>query len=149
MWPMTLTHLVSIARTLKVLDMTFSSRLFALVAWCFIWVVASIARFPRFFLRASSIRRLLNSRYLPRLLHWFFRCIRCRTPTTPSLRHQLFCLLSCDLRALLLFTAVTTLSAAVSSHCCRGKQPHIEMDHHPPVLLASMSSRSKQRIVRY
>ena len=84
----------------------------------------------------------LLSRFLPRFPPWFFRRVGCSTPTTPRLLHsRLFCLLTCDLRALLLsslrvprfprrrlnFAAVGTVAAGndfallgciTTSRCC-------------------------------
>ena len=103
MWPMPLTPLTAAVRTLKVPNVSSSSRDLALAAWCFMRTAFLIACFLRRFFRASAFRLSLSSRFLPRFPPWFFRRGGCSTPTTPRLLHsRLFCLLTCDLRAILL-----------------------------------------------
>ena len=103
MWPMPLTPLKAAVHTLKVLNVSSSSRLLALAAWCFMRAAFLNARFFRRFFRASAFRR--SSRFLPRFPPWFFRRVGCGTPTKPRLlRCRLSCLLTCDLRAILLST---------------------------------------------
>ena len=64
--------------------------------------MARLYIFFRFF-RASALRRSLNSRSLPRFLPRVFRHVGCGTPTKPRrLFSRLSCLLTCDLRAILL-----------------------------------------------
>ena len=100
---MPLTPLKAYVHALNVLNVSSCIRDLALAAWCFMRAAFLIACFLRRFFRASAFRLSLSSRFLPRFPPWFFRRGGCSTPTTPRLLHsRLFCLLTCDLRAILL-----------------------------------------------
>ena len=103
MWPIPLTPLTAAVRTLNVPNVSSSSQDLALAALCFLRADFLSPRFPRRFLRANTLRFLLNSGcFLSRLLPSFFRRVgygplhRPSPPQAPSansppwrnLRHQ-------------------------------------------------------------
>ena len=100
---MPLTPLKATVRTMNAPNISSCIRDLALAAWCFMQAAFLIACFLRRFFRASARRLSLSSRSLLRFLPWFLRRGGCSTPTKPRLFHsRLFCILTCDLRVILL-----------------------------------------------
>ena len=116
MWPIPLRPLEAAVRTLNVPNVSSCIRDLALAAWCFMWAAFLVACFLRHFFRASALRFSLSSRFLPRFPPWFFRRGGCSIPTTPRILHsRLFCLLTCDLRTILLISRCWDASPPVDA----------------------------------
>ena len=85
MWPIPLTPLTDVVRTLNVPNVSSSSRDLALAALCMLRAYFLSPRFPRRFFRANTLRFLLSSGcFLLRLLPSFFRRVGYGTLHRPS-----------------------------------------------------------------